>query len=198
MYERGVADAERGELHPFYYQHYYHYRRGYDQARRRMRRPVRSLLAHGRWMLLGGVALTIALIVAVGALWRNSTGEEAHPAILAMPATDTATAESVRPARTPLFPTATPEVTPEPVVLTLRVDGFAQVSNTEGRVLRGRAAPGLKAPVRVVFAEGERVRILEGPVVADQYIWWRIEGRNGVGWAAQQSLEGVVWLVPVE
>ncbi len=197
MYERGVADAERGELHPFYYQHYYHYRRGYDQARRRMRRPIWSALADGRRMaLLGGTTLTIALIVVVSGIWYNS--QETDPAILAMPATDTAVTATARPTRTPLFPTATPDATPEPVVLTLRVDGFAQVANTEGRALRGRAAPGLKAPVRVAFAEGERVRILEGPVLADQYIWWRVEGREGTGWAAQQSLEGVVWLIPVE
>mgnify|MGYP007071095895 FL=1 len=34
MYRRGVADAEHGEPHPFYYQHYYQYRRAYDNARR--------------------------------------------------------------------------------------------------------------------------------------------------------------------
>lgn len=196
MYERGVADAERGELHPFYYQHYYHYRRGYDQARRRMQRPIWSLLAYGRWMALAGAALAIALIIAISSAWRASQKEER--ATLAMPVIDTATTETARPTRTPLFPTATPAATPEPVVLTLRVGGVAQVSNTEGRALRGRAAPGLKAPVRVAFAEGERVRILEGPVVADQYVWWRVEGRNGTGWAAQQSLDGAVWLVPVE
>lgn len=197
MYERGVADAERGELHPFYYQHYYHYRRGYDQARRRIQRPIWSALTAGRQMaLIGGATLTIALVVVIGGMWRTS--EETGTAILAMPATDTVVSETARPTRTPLFPTATPEATPEPLVLTLRVDGFAQVSNTEGRALRGRAAPGLKAPVRVAFAEGERVRILEGPVIADQYIWWRVEGRAGTGWAAQQSLEGVVWLLPVE
>ncbi|MDW8234724.1 MAG: hypothetical protein RMJ54_18285 [Roseiflexaceae bacterium] len=196
MYERGVADAERGELHPFYYQHYYHYRRGYDQARRRMRRAAWSAPGYGRWVALAAAALAIALIVAMSSAWRANREEDRT--ILAMPATDTAATESARPTRTPLFPTATLVATPEPVVLTLRVGGVAQVSNTEGRALRGRAAPGLKAPVRVAFAEGERVRILEGPVVADQYVWWRVEGRNGAGWAAQQSLDGAVWLVPVE
>lgn len=196
MYERGVADAERGELHPFYYQHYYHYRRGYDQARRRMRRSVWSMLAYGRWMLLAGAVLAIALTLAMSSIWR--TGKQEDRAILAMPATHTLATEHARPARTPLFPTATSAATPEPIVLTLRIGGIAQVSNTEGRALRGRAAPGLRAPIRVAFAEGERVRILEGPVVADEYVWWRVEGRSGIGWAAQQSLEGVVWLVPVE
>ena len=55
MYQRGVADAERGELHPFYYQHYYHYRRGYDRGAgyfdpRRTHRPMDSWDRYGkRW-----------------------------------------------------------------------------------------------------------------------------------------------------
>jgi hypothetical protein len=196
MYERGVADAERGELHPFYYQHYYHYRRGYDQARRRMRRTPLSFLTRRVWLLTIGVVLVVALAVVLGSAFRRSNAEDL--ASLAAAETETVAAEPVQPTRTPLFPTATPSATPEPVVRTLRVGGLAQVANTEGRALRGRAAPGLKAPVRVAFAEGERVRILEGPVTADGYVWWRVEGQKGAGWAAQQSLEGVVWLVPVE
>lgn len=196
MYERGVADAERGELHPFYYQHYYHYRRGYDQARRRMRRTPLLFLSGRGWLLTIGIVLVVTLTVVLGSAFRHSSAEDLTP--LAVPEVETVTAEPLQPTRTPLFPTAVPSATPEPVVRTLRVGGSAQVANTEGRTLRGRAAPGLKAPVRIAFAEGEQVRILEGPVVADGYTWWRVEGRNGAGWAAQQSPEGVVWLVPVE
>ena len=196
MYERGVADAERGELHPFYYQHYYHYRRGYDQARRRMRRTPLSFLTRRVWLLTIGVVLVVALAVVLGSAFRRSNAEDL--ASLAAPEVETVAAEPVQPTRTPLFPTAVPSATPAPIVRTLRVGGSAQVANTEGRALRGRAAPGLKAPVRVAFAEGERVRLLEGPVTADGYVWWRVEGQKGAGWAAQQSLEGVVWLVPVE
>ncbi len=196
MYERGVADAERGELHPFYYQHYYHYRRGYDQARRRMRRTSLSLLSGRAWLLTMGVMLIGTLAVVLGSTFRGGKAEDL--ASLAAPEVERVAAKPVRPTRTPLFPTAAPSATPEPIVRILRVGGLAQVANTEGRTLRGRAAPGLKAPVRVAFAEGEQVRLLEGPVTADGYVWWRVEGQKGAGWAAQQSLEGVVWLVPVE
>lgn len=197
MYERGVADAERGESHPFYYQHYYHYRRGYDHARRRLRRAPLAVVAEYRWVL---VAIVVAALVVVAFVAYMRPEDTPAPVIMAMQATPTASPEAARPTRTPLFPTATvtPDVSPSPVILVLRTGGVAEVSNTEGRSLRGRAAPGLKAPVRVVFVEGERVRILEGPVAADDYVWWRIEGRDGVAWAAQQSREGVVWLVPVE
>ncbi len=204
MYERGVTDAERGELHPFYYQHYYHYRRGYDQARRRMRHTPLSFLTGRGWLLTIGVMLVVGLTAVLGGVFRSqipqwrswSNAEEvASPGA---PEVETVAAQPLQPTRTPLFPTAVPSATPAPIVRTLRVGGSAQVANTEGRALRGRAAPGLKAPVRVAFAEGEQVRILEGPVTADGYVWWRVEGQNGAGWAAQQSLEGVVWLVPVE
>ena len=36
MYERGTADAYRGEANPFYYQHYEPYRRAYNLTRRRV------------------------------------------------------------------------------------------------------------------------------------------------------------------
>lgn len=195
MYERGVADAERGESHPFYYQHYYHYRRGYDQARRRLRRSPAEVLAGWWWIAPAAVAVVLLVVFVLG----NLPGEASEPPLAAAPVVSpSVTPAPTSPTRTPLFPTAVPSATPAPIVLTLAVGGRAQVTNTEGRALRGRAAPGLGAPVRVSFAEGEQVQLLEGPVPADGYIWWRLEGRNGAAWAAQQSLEGVVWLMPVE
>ncbi|MDQ2998963.1 MAG: SH3 domain-containing protein, partial [Chloroflexota bacterium] len=61
-----------------------------------------------------------------------------------------------------------------------------------------RKQPNLKAAVIAAFKAGERVRILEGPIEADGFTWWQIEGAGGSGWSAQQSKEGVVWLQPVE
>lgn len=196
MYERGVADAERGESHPFYYQHYYHYRRGYDQGRRRLRRSPLEWIPWRWWIIAAAVALALAAVALFGGT-RNLTST-AEPVALAIPATSTTIPSPTPPTRTPVFPTTAPSATPEPIIRALRVNGFALVTNTEGRALRGRAAPGLKAPVRVAFVEGEQVQLLEGPVTADGYIWWRIEGTSGTAWAAQQSLEGVIWLAPVE
>lgn len=192
MYDRGVADAERGELHPFYYQHYYHYRRGYDKTRRRLRRPR---IWDGTRAHRGQLLLVVALaIVGVGAFvtLRSRAQPAASPhtpvtASLARSATST-------PTRTPIFPTAVPSPAPP----TLHVGGMAQVTNTEGKVLRGRQEPNLKSRARTSFNEGERVRILDGPVEADGYTWWRLEGQSGSGWSAQQSLDGVVWLQPID
>jgi hypothetical protein len=80
----------------------------------------------------------------------------------------------------------------------LQIGVGAQVVNTEGTVLRGRKQPSLKATATAAFKSGERVQILEGPVDADGFTWWRIEGESGTGWSAQQSKEGVVWLQPIK
>jgi hypothetical protein len=196
MYQRGAADAERGELHPFYYQHYYHYRRGYDHARRRVRGLAIEEAGRGRWVRLA-LSLVVLIVAGAGAFWllreRSQPGVAAlTPAVIATPR-----AISTAPvARTPLFPTITPSSPPQPLVL--RIDGAALIANTEGRPLRGRQKPSLKSPPQVGFKEGERVRIREGPVEADGYIWWRVEGPSGVGWSAERSQEGVIWLQPVE
>jgi hypothetical protein len=192
MYERGVADAERGELHPFYYQHYYHYRRGYDRTRRRLRRP--RIWGDGK-RRRARLVLVASVLVALGAAFLALRSR-------AQPTTSTRTPVAVQathvrtpiPTRTPIFPTDAPPPTPAG----LHVGGMALVTNTGGAVLRGRAEPGLQSPARVAFKEGEQVRILEGPVEADGYTWWRIEGPSGVGWSAQGSKEGVMWLQPLE
>jgi hypothetical protein len=76
----------------------------------------------------------------------------------------------------------------------LQVGADAQIVNIEGSVLRGREQPSLKASAIVAFKSGARVHILEGPVEADGFTWWKIEGDSGTGWSAQQSKDGVVWL----
>jgi len=196
MYQRGVADAEHGEPHPFYYQHYYHYRRGYDRARRslgwpgarfggRRRRSILLLLA---FILVAGVA---ALVVLRGRMLATTPApttaqQPAEPAIALLPT------------RTPIFPTPTftPSATPTPAPL--HIGGSAAIANTEGNALRGRKAPKLTASATAAFKEGELVKILEGPIDADGYTWWRVEGKSGTGWSAQQSKDGVVWLQPVD
>lgn len=193
MYRRGVADAAQGEPHPFYYQHYYQYRRGYDRARRSqgMAGGYQTLNRQRRVWLLVAAGIVLVGIVASFSLRLRS---QAATAPTSIPASALAVATRL-PTRTPIFPTPTLEPTATPVVL--QIGASAQVVNTEG-TLRGRKQPNLKAAVIAAFKAGERVRILEGPIEADGFTWWRIEGAGGSGWSAQQSKEGVVWLQPVE
>jgi hypothetical protein len=194
MYRRGVADATQGEPHPFYYQHYYQYRKGYDRARRSrgLAGGYQNLYRHRRvWLLvIAGIVLAgVAIFFSVR--WRS----QAATAQTSTPAPALAAATRL-PTRTPIFPTPTPKPTETPAVL--QVGAAAQVVNIEGTVLRGRKQPKLKAVATAAFKAGEHVHILEGPVDADGFTWWKIEGESGTGWSAQQSKEGVVWLRPIK
>jgi hypothetical protein len=194
MFQRGVADAERGELHPFYYQHYYHYRRGYDRTRRRLRGPRIGGAGQARWIrpTLAALLLIVAGAGIFLALRERSQPSAAAPSPRA--AAPTARVSATTAAHTPIFPT----ITPSPSHPILHVGGTARVSNTEGQPLRGRQEPHLKSPAKVAFKEGEQVQIREGPMQADGYTWWRIESRAGIGWSAERSKEGVVWLQPTD
>ncbi|HJZ46194.1 MAG TPA: hypothetical protein VKE41_03475, partial [Roseiflexaceae bacterium] len=186
------ADAAQGEPHPFYYQHYYQYRRGYDRARRsRGLAGYQNMYRRRRGWLLAAAVIVLAGLVGFF-LWRmRSQSAIAHAPT---PASALAAATHL-PTRTPIFATPTPVPTATPVVL--RIGGMAQVVNINGAVLRGRKQPHLKAAAIAAFKEGERVSILEGPAKADGFIWWKIEGKGGAGWSAQQSKEGVIWLQPI-
>jgi hypothetical protein len=193
MYRRGVADAAQGEPHPFYYQHYYQYRRGYDRARRRsgLAGGYQTLYRQRRvWLLVAAGIVLVGIAAFFSMRWRS----QAATAPTSAPASALAVATRL-PTRTPIFPTPTLEPTATPAVL--QIGASAQVVNTEG-TLRGRKQPNLKAAAITAFKAGERVRILEGPIEADGFTWWKIEGERGAGWSAQQSKEGVVWLQPVE
>jgi hypothetical protein len=192
MYRRGVADAEHGEPHPFYYQHYYQYRRGYDRTRRRLGLPGGFEDARRRRAQLVGLVVVLLALGAAGYVWRG----RAQPSTARAPETaPTSFAVTAVPTRTPIF--ATPTLEPTAAAPTLHVGGSATVANTQGAALRGREQPGTKARVTASFREGDQVAILEGPVEADGFVWWRIEGKAGAGWSAQQSKEGVAWLQPL-
>jgi hypothetical protein len=194
MYRRGLADAERGDPNPFYYQHYYPYRRGYDQMRRRLHRPnpIPRQFSPLAW-LLGAAAIGLIAVVLLGRLPSTALFQAPEPT--AAPAAAVPTA---RPTRTPILPTATPTPTPTPTATpvppTLHVGGSADVIIDR---LRGRHSATTKAQIALTFRKGERVTILEGPVEADGYIWWKLQGASGEGWSAQGSPSGDVWLQPV-
>jgi Bacterial SH3 domain len=192
MYRRGVADAAQGEPHPFYYQHYYQYRKGYDRARRSrgLAGGYQTLYRQRRvWLLVAAGVMLVSGVIFFSMRLRSP----ATTAPTSMPASALVVATRP-PTRTPIFPTPTLEPTATPVVL--QIGASAQIVNTEG-TLRGRKQPKLKAAAIAAFKAGERVRILEGPVEADGFTWWKIEGKSGTGWSAQKSKEGVVWLQPV-
>lgn len=203
MFERGVADAEQDDLNLFYYQHYYHYRRGYDHARRQLRHlhdTAAGTFSVPRLLLVfAGVALGMLLLV-FGLPWLqqnvgngSQAGDETGQLL---------TASEQTPTRTP-FPTAAPTITPTATLTptvpptpapVLRVSGQAEVVNVGEAPLRARSAPGINAPIQASFPEGTQVTLEEGPVEVDGYTWWYLSDETGSGWSAASSTEGEVWL----
>jgi hypothetical protein len=188
MYTLGVQDAEQETPNFFYYQHYYHYRLGYDRTRRRISRSGQVLY---RFLPMLSVVALVILLVGGGVLvFQHMQGTtEANHADRDAPqyitATPTATATP-----TPRPPTPTPEPS-------LHVGGLAEVVNVGDVPLRGRSKPGVDAPVRVRFPEGSHLTIVDGPTEQDGYTWWQVEAQQGKGWCAEREPEGTVWLVPV-
>ncbi|PDV97831.1 SH3 domain-containing protein [Candidatus Chloroploca asiatica] len=193
MYERGARDAEFDELDLFYYQHYYYYRQGYNQARKQS--TTRDTVSPA--MVVVFVVLIALSLVAGGVWWfsERSTG----PSQAGVEATLIATATVVeRPTNRPIpQPTAIPPAAlvlePE---LVLAVGRMARIVNLDGTVLRARASPGLTEVV-ARLPDGSEVTLVEGPVEADGYVWWRVEAAAGTGWVAQGSPEGIVFLEPL-
>lgn len=65
----------------------------------------------------------------------------------------------------------------------------AWVQKAGGKSLRRRSAPGLNSTVQDGLAPGTELTLLEGPVAADGYNWWRIRAADGrEGWVAGEEL----------
>lgn len=188
MYERGAADAERGEFNPFYYQHYYYYRQGYDSVRRRYR--PRFPLA-GLFIVITVIALGVT--VTMWLIGQRDSSAVAQPVASPAAVSETPTPTSLPPSPTPL-PSPTPIPTPSPP--TLQAGGRAVVVNVGNAPLRLRTAPGLQARVIGTLPAGREVLVREGPVVADGYTWWQVEVNNQRGWCAVVAPDGTQFLEP--
>lgn len=191
MARRGTTDAEHGEPNPFYYQHYYPYRRAYDRARRRLRRPALPGNTTSRRLILGAL-LVLGLLAVLGQQTIRQVLTPPAPTVVALSRTASPTPA---PTRTPILPTATSTpLPPTPTPVALRKGATALVL-TDG--LRARKEPSLRSAVVITFRKNEKLSVLEGPQEADGFVWWRVEGRGQSGWCAERAKDGAVWLQPV-
>ena len=86
-------------------------------------------------------------------------------------------------------PMATATPTPEPQIA---IGGQAVVYGTGEDKLRCRAVPGVEETLVTILDEGARLKVLDGPLSADDHEWWKVETQDGqVGWVASD------WLLPV-
>lgn len=201
MYRLGSRDAEADDLNLFYYQHYYYYRKGYDQTRRRVQRGQppgghagsfqQRILSVLVVMAIVGTLVAIGVVIGRGGEQHDAAGPRDNPApgVLSATPTITATATTV-PTATRTLPTPTPDPS------TLHTGGLAVVTNLGEAPLRTRDTPGITGTVHIYLREGDVVEIVGGPVAADGYVWWQVQGDEGTGWCAESSDNGTVWLQP--
>lgn len=195
MYERGSEDAVHDDLNPFYYQHYYNYRRGYNVARRQLHRQDTSAGSRpsGRIWLAGGflaILCVVGLFLVFNVLIKQFSAERSLPVLIAArPTIDPGEFISATPTLPPL-----PSAIPVPI---LQIGGRARVVNVGESPLLARQEPGTSSPVQTRFALDTEVTILDGPVEVDGYTWWHVEAAEARGWSAERNLEGVVWLEPL-
>jgi hypothetical protein len=67
----------------------------------------------------------------------------------------------------------------------LSVGDTAVVTGT-GNCLNVREGPGLDAPTIDCLADGTEIVVAQGPLAADGFLWWRLDGR--AGWVASDWL----------
>lgn len=167
-----------------------------DARRRRKRRDITEAPVVGwvlglpsKWQTALGVAM---ILVAIAGLYQMlGVAERLRP----LPPLPTATATllagstAVTNATVTTAPVGTVTPTPEPQIA---IGGHVVIYGTGEDKLRCRAGPGLAEELVITLDEDTRLTIMDGPVSADDYEWWKIKTEDGqVGWAASD------WLLPV-
>jgi hypothetical protein len=96
--------------------------------------------------------------------------------------------QTLFPAGEPEIPTAPPPAaTEEPRAGGIYIGGSVQVTAR----LNSRDAPGLSGSVVHVFPVGETLLVLDGPVQADDYTWWKVQSGSQTGWSAENFMTPV-------
>jgi serine/threonine protein kinase len=96
------------------------------------------------------------------------------------------------PTRTAVAATASPTLSPARTPA-LKIGATVVVANTGGASVRVREQPSTSAALLRVIPEGMRLTIVDGPVRADNLVWWKVHSADGGadGCVAEQFLQAV-------
>lgn len=106
------------------------------------------------------------------------------------PATAVPTGTPIIPTPTSI-PTFTPSPTPNRLVAPPELTSgfFAQVANTDGVGVNFRSGYGQTNEIIFVLEEDSVGMVIEGPIDADGFVWWRLELEDGTqGWVVEKFL----------
>ena len=148
-----------------------------------------------RWVLLGALGFAILLLLITFFFGLGSTATQADGSVNLQLAALTVIPGPTSTPRINLPPTHDPAMgtaTPPPGVLTL--NGFAQITRTNGEGLRLRKTPGLNGEHLFLGFDAEVFEIIDGPQDIDGYTWWYLQApydETRTGWAASAFLEAI-------
>ena len=80
---------------------------------------------------------------------------------------------------------ATPNLPPTPTVPALK-GKQATISGLGGDKLRLRAEPNISSEILAQLQDGDKVKILDGPVDSDKLEWYKIEINGKIGWVVKK------------
>jgi hypothetical protein len=84
-------------------------------------------------------------------------------------------------------PSLSPTLLPTPARL-LRAGMTALVQTTGGEILNLRAQPTRESAILLYLENGMRVQLVDGPRVAEGFVWWRVRLDSGLeGWAVEND-----------
>jgi hypothetical protein len=145
------------------------------------------------WVIFGAIVvaalltiLTIGILTAAG---KPVASPDAPTAVIVLIPAPTFTAIPVT--APPVTPAPTLEIPPSPLPGTLTIGAIVQITGTDGEGLNLRESAGLGGLVQYLGLEAEVFTITEGPVEADNLVWWYIVGfydAGRAGWAASNFL----------
>jgi hypothetical protein len=138
---------------------------------------ARYLARFLRALGVGRLATPLAAVLALAALaWI--------PLTATVPSTVSPPVAGELPSGAGLAPTsgASPAA-PGPIAVGMHV-----VVGTGGAPLVSRAEPGRNRPVATRFGNGTELTVVEGPVPAEGFMWWKVEGQAGSGWGVADFL----------
>jgi hypothetical protein len=81
---------------------------------------------------------------------------------------------------------------PVPGVIAIGMKLFINGTANEG--LRMHSDPGINQPTLFLAKEGEEITIIDGPIITDGLIWWKINVVNDptrIGWSVQDYLKEI-------
>lgn len=143
------------------------------------------------WVIAGSVLIASILLavsfLAAGQLTPSDQSVYSGEAVLTVIPIPTYTPTPLP--TQPDFPVATPTIVP---AVGIHVDGYVQISGTEGEGLRLRRDPSLNGQIEYLGLEGEIFLVIGGPEERDGYLWWQLEAPLNAtltGWAVSNYLE---------